>query len=171
MKPERHWSPSPAAGWPTPPTDAFYGLAGDIVRTVEPHSEADPVAVLVQVLVAFGNAIGRGAHFVAGRGRHFPNEFAGLVGENAKARKGSSWAQVKALFDVLEPHWAANRVLSGLSSGEGLIWQVRDAVIEHAAIREQGKPPRIEKVEKDAGVSDKRLLVFEPEFGGTLRVT
>src|SRR5437867_13228624 len=118
MKPERHWSPSSAAGWPTPPTDAFYGLAGEIVRTVEPHSEADPVAILVQVLVAFGNAIGRGPHFVAESERHFTNEFAILVGETAKARKGSSWAQVRSLFDAVEPEWTGSCVLSGLSSGE-----------------------------------------------------
>jgi 5S rRNA maturation endonuclease (ribonuclease M5) len=39
-------SPSPRANtpaWPDPPAEAaFHGLAGDIVRTIEPHSEADP---------------------------------------------------------------------------------------------------------------------------------
>ena len=52
--------------WPSPLDEsAFHGLAGRFVRAVEPHSEADPVALLVQTLVAFGNAVGRGPHFVA----------------------------------------------------------------------------------------------------------
>lgn len=38
---------------------AFHGLAGEIVRTIKPHSEADPVAIFFKILVAFGNAIGR----------------------------------------------------------------------------------------------------------------
>ena len=41
--------------------DALSGLAGDVVRLIEPHSEADPAALLVQFLIAFGNAAGRAA--------------------------------------------------------------------------------------------------------------
>src|SRR5262245_9828570 len=52
--------------WPDPPAEeAFFGLVGDIVRAIEPHSEADPVALLVQILIAFGSLIGRTAYFLA----------------------------------------------------------------------------------------------------------
>jgi hypothetical protein len=45
----------PEDPWPDPPDGAAYhGLAGDVVRAIGPHSEADPVALLVQLLVAFG---------------------------------------------------------------------------------------------------------------------
>src|SRR5262245_43077054 len=41
--------PESSPDWPAPPAvEAFHGLAGNIVRTLEPHSEADPVALLVQ---------------------------------------------------------------------------------------------------------------------------
>ncbi len=51
--------PAPV-GWPEPPAPAaYYGLAGDIVSAIAPHTEADPVAVLVQLLVACGALIGR----------------------------------------------------------------------------------------------------------------
>jgi hypothetical protein len=43
--------------WPIMDDAAYYGLAGEIVRTIDPHSEADPVALLVQGLVFFGNVI------------------------------------------------------------------------------------------------------------------
>ena len=43
------WSQSPP--WPEPIDEAaFHGLAGEVVRTIEPHSETDPVAILLQVL-------------------------------------------------------------------------------------------------------------------------
>ena len=50
-------------GFPMAPAQAVYhGLAGEIVQTIAPHTEADPVAILAQLLVAFGAAVGRGAH-------------------------------------------------------------------------------------------------------------
>lgn len=45
--------------WPTLAPEALYGLAGDIVRTVEPQTESDPVALLIQILAAYGNVIGQ----------------------------------------------------------------------------------------------------------------
>ena len=44
-------------GFPMAPAQAVYhGLAGEIVQTIAPHTEADPVAILAQLLVAFGAA-------------------------------------------------------------------------------------------------------------------
>jgi hypothetical protein len=52
--------------WPDPPAvEAYYGLAGDIVRAIEPHTESDPVALLAQFLLGFGIVIGRTADFRA----------------------------------------------------------------------------------------------------------
>src|SRR6266496_575287 len=45
----------------SPDEAAFHGLAGDIVRRLEPHTEASSVAILIQVLTTFGSAIGRNA--------------------------------------------------------------------------------------------------------------
>lgn len=68
---------------------AFIGVAGEIVEIIEPVSEASREAVLAQLLVAFGNMIGRGPHRKQA-GIHRLNEFAVLVGETAIARKGTS---------------------------------------------------------------------------------
>lgn len=39
--------------WPEPLGEAAYhGPVGDLVQAIEPHSEADPAALLVQALVA-----------------------------------------------------------------------------------------------------------------------
>ena len=58
--------------WPDPLEDAaLYGLAGEIVRTIDPHMESSQVALLLQLMVCFGNMIGRTAHFVAEGSQHF----------------------------------------------------------------------------------------------------
>ena len=77
--------------WPDPPAaEAFYGLAGDFVKAIEPHSEADPVAILAQFHCMFGNVIGRGPYFTAEADSHYSNIFVALVGATSKGRKGSS---------------------------------------------------------------------------------
>jgi hypothetical protein len=66
----------PPAGWPAVPNAAAYhGLAGRIVGRIAPHTEADPVAILAQLLVAFGAAVGRGAWFEVEATRHHANQF------------------------------------------------------------------------------------------------
>ena len=80
-----------ASLWPEPlGHDAFYGLAGEHVRALEPHSEADPAALLVQELASFGAVVGDAAYFEVEADRHPPRLFAVVVGETAKARKGTS---------------------------------------------------------------------------------
>lgn len=161
----------PFSDWPSPPApEAFYGLAGDVVKTIEPHSEADPVALLANMLVAFGNAVGRGPHFVAEADRHYPNLYTVLVGETSKGRKGSSWGHIWRLFGEVDPSWADFRVQAGLSSGEGLIWAVRDPIEKTEPVKDKGKVIDYQKVLSDQGVDDKRLVVVETEFSSTLRV-
>jgi hypothetical protein len=141
------------AGWPEPPApQAYQGIAGAVVETVAPHTEADPVALLGQLLAAAGSAIGRGAYFAVEATRHYPNEFMVLVGDSAKARKGSSWDHVARLVGRADPGFAA-RCSTGLSSGEGVVWAVRDPA------------------GADPGAADGRLLVVEPEFASVLKAT
>ena len=83
---------APPAGWPAPPAPAVYHeLLGEIVKTISPHTEADPIAILTQLLVAFGAAVGRGAYFTVEATRHHPNQFiccAAIAARPAKVRRG-----------------------------------------------------------------------------------
>jgi hypothetical protein len=169
--PEEPPLPEPPV-WPASPAEeAFYGLAGRIVRAIEPASEADPAALLVQALVAFGNMIGRVAHFTVESDRHHGNEFATLVGRTSKARKGTSWGRTHGLMRAAEEEWATERVQTGLSSGEGLIWSVRDRITKRERIKRRQEAATYVEVEADPGVSDKRLLIYEPEFANVLKQT
>lgn len=65
--------PSPAADWPAPPDRvAHHGLPGAIVAKIAPHTEADPAAILTQLLVCCGALIGRDAFFQVEATRHHP---------------------------------------------------------------------------------------------------
>lgn len=157
--------------WPEhPQNETYYGLVGDIVRAIDPHSEADPVALLIQALMMFGNIIGKTAHFVAEADKHYLNIFAVLVGTTSKGRKGTSFSQIKRLFESIEPDWAKDRIQSGLSSGEGLIWAVRDPIEKTEPIKKNGEVKGYQQVKVDSGILDKRLLDIEAEFASTLRV-
>lgn len=136
--------PGPVCG-----PEAFIGPIADFVGAVDPHTEADPVAVLVQALAAFGNIIGRTAHVSVGEALHFGNLFVVVVGETSKGRKGTSWTYAKASFANVDASWTCRH---GLVSGEGLTFAVRDA-----------------RPDGDAGVSDKRLLVVEEELAKVLQ--
>jgi hypothetical protein len=142
--------PAPPS-WPAlPGAAAYHGLLGEVVSKLEPETEADPVAILAQLLVAFGTAVGRGAWFEIEATCHHPHEFLLLVGESARSRKGSSWDHVRKLICEADPT-IAERILTGLASGEGLVWAVRDPTAQ------------------DPGISDRRLLALEPEFASVLK--
>jgi hypothetical protein len=123
--------------WPSPPDKkVFHGLAGDFVRAVEPYTEGDSVAILVQTLIGFGNALNRRPHFCVESVKHYPNLYAVLMGATSKGRKGTSWGRAQELLSRCDSLWAANLIKGGLSSGEGLIWAVRDPITTHEAVRE-----------------------------------
>lgn len=144
--------------WPQLPEEALHGLPGDIVKAVDPYTEADPVAVLAHVLAAFGNLVGPGPHFRVEHTTHPLRINFVLVGPTAKARKGTSWSTPRYMFGQVDPTWVDTSVTSGLSSGEGLIYAVRDLVEDN-----KGKIV-------DPGVEDKRLFVIEEEFSQPLKV-
>ena len=152
-----------AIPWPdNPHRAAFHGLAGDVARGFDPYTEADKTATLISFLVAIGNVINRTAYFVVSGTHHYSNLFVGLVGRTAGGRKGTSWGLIKALFEAVDEDWSKNRNANGLSSGEGLVYQVRDPLY---GINKKG-----EEVLRDAGEPDKRLLIIESELARALQV-
>jgi hypothetical protein len=158
--------------YPSPLAEAaYYGVAGEIVRRIEPHTEADPAALLFQILAAFGNLIGHDHYIVADGTRHYLNLYGVLVGQSSKGRKGTSWNHIANLMERVDPDWKQDHISSGLSSGEGLIWAVRDPIEETKPVREKGRHTgEYETFIATHGVPDKRLFVIEPEFASVLTV-
>ena len=148
--------------------EAFYGLAGEIVELIAPQSESDPAALLSQFLVAFGNAVGRNPHSIVEADRHGVNTFLLIVGKTGKGRKGTALGHIRRLFTEADANWSSNNIKSGLNSGEGLIYSVRDAIEIDNSVRESGISTR-KSISPGLGISDKRLLLIESEFAGLLK--
>jgi hypothetical protein len=126
-----------------------------------PDTEADFAALLLQFLVSFGNAVGRKPHYLVEGTKHYPNLFVVLAGQTAKARKGTSADRIRQLFAVADPEWAQRCVQGGISSGEGILWAIRDPIFGM-------KKGQLECI--DPGVEDKRLLLDEREYQQALAV-
>ncbi len=156
--------------WPAPLDEAaYFGLLGEIVHGIEKETEADPVAILTQLLVGFGNVIGRSAHARVGPAFHYTNEFLLIIGQTSAARKGTAWSEVGRLLEPLDEDWW-HRLGPGLSSGEGLIFHVRDEVSAKEALKDKGgRVTEYQDVIIDHGVKDKRLMVVENEFARALQ--
>ena len=156
--------------WPTLAPEAFYGIAGTIVNTIAPHSEADPVALLMQLLEYFGVILGRKAYYQVEATKHYTNLNSCLVGATAKGRKGTAYDHIEAIMQTIDTSWSLNNVSGGCGSGEGLIAAVRDKTMKREPIKVKGRVTGYEDIETDLGVIDKRLLVYEAEFSSVLKV-
>jgi hypothetical protein len=148
---------------PQAPPAMFSGLVGRVVDLFGPYTEASPVAIAMQFLIAMGNVIGLGPHVNVGETRHGLNENLLIVGTTSFSRKGDSLNSALRIPKAADPDWSNNCIASGLSSGEGLIHAVRDAV--YATDQKTG-----ELKVSDLGVTDKRLLDTETEFSQALKM-
>lgn len=145
--------------WPDPLDNAaFHGPLGELTRLIEPETEADPAAILGGLLVTAGAVIGPAPYTLVGNTRHSTVLYGALVGRSAVGRKGTARDAAKGVFSEIDPRWVERRMISGLSSGEGLIREVRDP-----------RPAESSKEKDDPGEPDKRLLVVENELARTLR--
>ena len=160
-----------AVPWPNPmPETAFYGLAGEVVAAIMPATEAAREAILINFLVTFGAMAGRGPYTIAGNARHGVNLFVVLTGATSGGRKGTSQAAVNEIFLQVDADFMKDKTPGGLSTGEGLIWAVRDPIYRPKK-RKGGSPDDEPEMELEVpGIDDKRLLVIETELGQTLQV-
>jgi hypothetical protein len=153
--------------WPIMESKATHGIVGSIARLATENSEADPVAVIATVLVYAAAEFGRAQYTRIGDDIHHSRHFGAIVGQSSRARKGTSYGPVRRIFELAEkfrmsastlpfPSGSKLKVSNGpLSSGEGLVYAVRDG--------SDGEDS------DDHGVHDKRLLVIEQELGAALR--
>jgi hypothetical protein len=156
--------------WPVLAPEAFYGLAGDFVSAIAPHSESDPAALLIQFLTTFGLVIGRKRYYQIEATRHYTNLFTVVAGLTSRARKGTSYAHIEAQMQTADPSWTLANHIKGCGSGEGLIYAVRDERRERQPRKKDGSIVDYQEVIVDAGISDKRALYQTGEFTSILKV-
>ena len=141
------------------------GLCSEMRRTtasparscsaIAPETEADPTAVLLSLLTAFGNAVGSGPQFNMLDGDHYANLFVGLVGGTASG-KGRRARIVRRLMGSADPEWERGSIIMSLSSGEGFVERVKDDDLDEEQETFSFVVPEV-----------KRLLIIESEFART----
>lgn len=157
---------SPRPGLPVPDPRLFHGYLGDVVRIVDPTTEADPVGVLVTLLATFGACVGPGRYTRAGA-RQSARIWPLLIGPTGAGRKGTTWAVVEDFFRRAggDHFLRCNTVYGGLSTGEGFVNLVRDRP------EDDGKNDKKKPIEQPSGFdryADKRRLIVESEFARLL---
>lgn len=135
----------PPADRPVLDAAALYGLAGDVVKTILPYTEADAAGLLFSFLTMFGNCAGP-QPFIELDGIHPARLFCALVGLSEEGRKGTAMNAIKRLFKLVDPEWHDSRIKRGIQSAEGLISRAGDG-------------------------EDNRLMIQEGEFAWVLRTT
>ena len=158
-------SPTPAS--PEIDQAAFHGLLGEITEAIRPNTEAAPIGIIAHLMAFFGNSAGRSARYEVEGVWHTTNLYFALVGITSHARKGTAAARARQPFALADPDWAHNRLMSGMSTGEGLIWAIRDPTVQDVLDK---KTEQTQRVTTDHGVADKRLMILKPEFGRFLQV-
>ncbi|MCK5738189.1 hypothetical protein KAH55_03365 [bacterium] len=186
-QPDEDWNPD-IKPWPKLDPIVFRGIAERFVELACRKSEADPVAVLITFLVRIGVEIGRKPFVRIGDTPHYLNLMAVIVGQTSKARKGTSAAPIQRLIShlirtfcntqdtenrlfshtSLSSYSVAKKTPGPLSTGEGLIWAVRDP-IEQWTIDKKTKEGEMQVI--DPGIEDKRLYVEDQEFASALKCT
>ena len=132
--------------WPKIDEIAFHGLAGRYVKKIAPYTEADPKGILVHFFLAYGNAIGRKAHFSFSGDAHYAADFATIIDDTGFGRKNMAWKAARWIFCHAATGWVENCIMpGGIGSGEALIVRLSNP-------------------------SEKRVFMLESEFSRLLRV-
>lgn len=132
----------------------FWGVLGRMVAAADPTTEADRAGVLVSLLAGASAAVGTGPNLQIGNTRHPLLVWPLIFGTTGSGRKGEATNTARRFLRAADPQ-ADSYMVTGLSSGEGLIERIRDT----------------EDEDDQGGTEDKRLLVTEPEFSSVMART
>lgn len=133
---------------------ALYGLAGDVVRAIQPVTAASSASMLITLLTTFGAQVGRGAHVMVGNEEHYPVLFSLIIGHSGSG-KGVATRAVRPVLLAADDElnkFMRGRQFKGFQSGEAVIQATADLPLA------------------PGGGIDQRLLVEETEFGRVLTV-
>lgn len=146
-------------------SEAFIGPLGEFILKLAPDIEPCKESVLIQSLIMLGNLCDKKFYKDISGSKLYTNQFALILGQTSKARKGTSKRIVEHLFKTVWTEDLEVRIKRGLSSGEGLIFSLRDPVY---GIREDKKGEQ-KTILLDQGVENKNAIFYEEEFSRVLK--
>ena len=153
-------TPSP---WPVLGAAAYHGLAGEVVTTISPQTEADPVALLLQYLV-YCRQRDRPRAVLSGRARTGTSPTCSCCWWATRPRRARASRPGASATSTMtaDPDWAANCIQRRHEFGRRHPPRHPRPGLHHAEGRIS--------VMTDPGVDDKRLLLDEREFYSALAV-
>lgn len=141
-----------------------FGIGGEFVDLVSPHTEADPNAILLGFLTFAGNLMGRNFCIMAGADEHFGNLYTCLIGNTGHGRKGSAISAVESFFGTRyspPPAPKLGHILKGISTGEAIVYEVHDDIYKSTLDKKTNK---YERIIAEPNEPEKRLLIVLSEF-------
>ena len=147
---------------PTPKLrrEAYYGILGEVAWAGSANTEAVPAALAINTLARFCATLGNAPYIAIGDDRRALRPFAIIAGPTGKGRKGYSAKLPERIYSLVDQRLGCPlRCETSASSGEGLVWMVRD----EKRVFVDGK-----EVVEDPGIIDKRVLLEVSEFAGVL---
>lgn len=143
------------------------GKIREIIRLVEPDTEADPRGVLLAMLSQISSYVGDTLYLDdSGRIRPLIIDTL-LIGPTNKGRKGTALAASTRVFNIASPDFLAQHEVSGAKTGAGII----GAFVKR---RDAAKNAQIESLESgreydgiDPG--DTRMFLVEEEYASVLK--
>lgn len=140
--------------------DSFRGMLKDLVQAIDPHTEADPAAVLGTGLAFFAHAFGPRPHAQQGSIKHPLNINTMIIGSSSRGKKGESMRIISDIFEMASPEYSSLDSLfvhQGIpGSGAAMVSAIEE---NHFLAVEEGL------WEKDFGFP---ILFIDEEFAGTL---
>lgn len=137
--------------------NAFYGPLGEATKLFS-HTEADPAAIMLCLLSAYGNMLDGSAYLeLVEPIKQYSRVNVLVVGASAKARKSAAWGQAKLVLKEIDEGFTKDNVLGGFGSGHILV----DHLSNRLTVEEKEGALTIKK--------DRRMLIFEDEFVRVLK--
>lgn len=149
---------------PTWDDSVMYGIAGDIVRKASVYNEAHPAGMYLDLIVSFGNLVGRDPYFNVNATQHYANEFMVRVGESSTSRKGTGRDAINELLHLIDPKWYTERVKGGFGSAEAIVNELRDDSVQNIRKKDSFKEIFV------PGIKDKRLMIREGELASIFQL-
>jgi hypothetical protein len=112
---------------PEPELDAaaYHGLIGDYLHLVEGETEAHPAAIGAHLIPCVGTMLGRSVCYAPDV--QYPATYWAVVGPTSTAAKGAALKVALALIKEVRPEFLMRHSISGIGSGETLVYEMRDA--------------------------------------------
>lgn len=142
-----------------PHTALSHGLLGDIISSVEPHTEGDSAVIGLSLLTQMGNMAGKTAYVQGGAKRLYQNLYLLIIGDSSTGAKGDGAAAVNLITQEVDPYWVNNCIPEEVNSGEGLKKMFADD--EGVEVGADGTVSAIDQ-------KDKRRFVHLEEFAACL---